>query len=147
MSIDRTKTLTGPFTLDLLNVTSESKFKIENLKKDKVTFDILRDVDVEELEDGSEEYFKGGGKLKIEANFSEVDNTQLGASGVEDTSIVTVELSFPNKNKKITITVDVLTGGDLIYGEVSGGKGKVTILKSIPLDEHIDDVITIAPIT
>jgi len=146
MSTDRTKTLTGPYTLDLQDALLASKFKIENRHKDKVTFEITRKMMEDELDDDSSEYFKGGLNLKIEANFREIDEEQLNDTGMEDTSIVSVILSFPNKNKKVTITVDVLDGGDLIYGEVVGGGGRITILKSLPIGTYMDDMITIAAI-
>ncbi len=119
--LDKTKVLNGPFTITGKTDTVED-FSYEGLKKDAIT--INTEDEVEELEDHTTELT--GRSLTVEVTLSELDSTDLAA--IAD-GIGSIEIDFPNKSKKITIT-----DPDEVRPKVDNGKTKITIKKYTPGD-------------
>jgi len=121
MSLDKTKVLNGPFNIVAM-ASAVEKMNYAGLKKDSLTLS-TEDV-VEELEDRTTDLV--GRTMTAELVISELDTTSL--ADINDL-IDSVEITFPNKTKKITIT-----SPDEVRPKVEGGKTKVTIKKFVAGD-------------
>lgn len=121
MSLDKTKVLNGPFSIVAMADVTE-KFNYSGIKKDSLSIS-TEDV-IEELEDRTTDLI--GRNMTAELTISELDTTDLAA--ISDL-IDDIQITFPNKTKKITIT-----DPDEVRPKVEGGKTKITIKKFVAGD-------------
>ncbi|MDZ7821565.1 MAG: hypothetical protein U5N26_06995 [Candidatus Marinimicrobia bacterium] len=116
MSLDKAKVLNGPFNITATADTTEV-FGYTGLKKD--TLSLSTEDHAEELEDRKTDLI--GRTLTAELTISELDTADLGSINDE---IDNIEITFPNKSKKITIATP-----DEVRPSIEGGKTKITVKK------------------
>jgi hypothetical protein len=136
MSLDKTKVLSGPFNLSLVDDANVEVYGVTGLKKDSVSFGIESKTWNDELEDDSEDMGIGGRKVTVEITHSELDPADLDS--IEDSTISKALISFPGKNKTITVQ-----SPDLIYASVDNLKTKITIVKTAPIGTALSSVFSI----
>lgn len=118
MSLDKTKVLSGPFTITG-STGGTASFSYAGLKNDALvinTEDVTR-----ELEDYTTDL--EGRQLTAEVTLSELDTTDLAK--IKD-SVDSIAIAFTNKSKTFTVAAP-----DEVRAKVDNGKTKITIKKFV----------------
>jgi len=137
MALDPSKVVYGPFNVSFKDSTPAEVFGVTGLKYDAVKFSGETKEGSIELEDGKEKFWTEGRKLVVEITVTQLDTSDL--ANIEDNSIVSVELTFLQANKTITIS-----NPDQIVTHIDEGfKTRIKITKTGDVSQAWGDILSL----